>query len=252
MSSINYHDRFFRAVSNTEAGEADADTRFHYRQAGNLVWATYQGGAIRFGTLTGTVDAAGRLDFAYQHVNQAGALMTGHCRSTPKLLADGRLRLHERWQWALGDRTQGESIIEEVLPAERDGVAGSARRSLQLTRLPQRFAVCRLSATSPLPNWAMHGGFLSFTRTDEELSIVCEEKFAPENIPAERGWACLKVQGPLEFGEIGILAGLARALAAAEISIFVVSTYNTDYLLVRAVQVDAAVTALMQAGYDVE
>ena len=113
---INYHDRYFVPVSNTATGEVGAGTVFHYRQQGNIVWATYEGGSILFGTLLAKVDAAGCLDMRYQHVNQAGELMTGLCRSTPEVLADGRLRLRESWQWTSGDYTSGESIIEEASP----------------------------------------------------------------------------------------------------------------------------------------
>jgi hypothetical protein len=111
---IDYHDRRFRPVVNTDNGEVSADTAFHYRQAGDVVWATYEGGPVRFGTLVAKADADGCLDMRYAHVNSDGQLMTGVCRSTPELLPDGRLRLHERWRWTSGDGSQGESTIEEI------------------------------------------------------------------------------------------------------------------------------------------
>lgn len=114
MPTITYDGRRFRAVTNAPTGEVDADTVFDYRQEGNLVWATYRGGPIRFGTLIATVDADGGLDMRYQHLNRDGALMTGVCTSTPEVLPDGRLRLHERWQWTSGDRSSGSSIVEEI------------------------------------------------------------------------------------------------------------------------------------------
>ncbi|SDL31276.1 hypothetical protein SAMN05421823_105172 [Catalinimonas alkaloidigena] len=114
MSSINYHNRRFRSVSNSDNGEVSSDTLFEYQQEGSLVWATYQGGGIRFGTLIASVDAAGNLDMRYQHMNTAGELMTGVCQSRPEWLPDGRLRLHERWRWTSGDASEGESMIEEV------------------------------------------------------------------------------------------------------------------------------------------
>lgn len=114
MKGIDYNDRFFAPVSNTDNGEVGSSTVFHYRQVGGVVWATYQGGDIRFGTLIATVDEAGRLDVRYSHVNRGGGLMTGRCESTPEVLPDGRLRLHERWQWTSGDGSRGESIVEEV------------------------------------------------------------------------------------------------------------------------------------------
>jgi hypothetical protein len=113
MSVINYHNRRFRSVSNSGSGEVDATTVFHYRQEGDVVWGTYTGGAITQGVLVAKVDANGRLQMRYSHVNQHGDLMTGHCDSTPERLANGRLRLHESWQWTSGDHSSGTSVIEE-------------------------------------------------------------------------------------------------------------------------------------------
>ncbi|MBC7919795.1 MAG: n-acetylglutamate synthase [Ferruginibacter sp.] len=112
--SFNYHNRTFRSVNNTGNGEVDAETTFHYRQAGGLVWATYEGGRVVYGNLLAKVDEAGRLDMRYQHLNVHGELMTGQCLSVPERLPDGRIRLHETWQWTSGDRSSGQSIIEEV------------------------------------------------------------------------------------------------------------------------------------------
>jgi hypothetical protein len=116
MPRPDYDKRRFVSVSNTANGEVDGRTVFSYRQQGDVVWATYEGGGVRFGTLVATVDSEGRLDMRYGHVNAAGVLMTGICQSTPEVLPDGRLRLHERWQWTSGDSSRGESIVEE--PAE--------------------------------------------------------------------------------------------------------------------------------------
>lgn len=114
MPRIDYDGRHFRSVSNSANGEVDAETRFTYHQQGDLVWATYTGGAIRFGTLVAIADARGRLDMRYSHVNADGELMTGVCTSEPELLPDGRLRLHERWRWTSGDYSEGTSIVEEI------------------------------------------------------------------------------------------------------------------------------------------
>ncbi len=115
---INYDKRIFRlntnSGSNSANGEVSAATVFHYHQQGDIVWATYSGGAIRFGTLVATVDATGCLDMRYQHVNERGELMTGQCHSSPTILTDGRLRLREHWKWTSGDHSAGVSEIEEV------------------------------------------------------------------------------------------------------------------------------------------
>jgi hypothetical protein len=118
-----------------------------------------------------------------------------------------------------------------------------------LSVLPGTFAVSRLPADSPVPAWALDQAFVSVTRTSDELSIVCAEEQVPMDITAERGWRALKVEGPLDFGLTGILAGLAAPLAAAGISIFAISTYDTDYLLVREERLEEAIDVLAGAGY---
>lgn len=114
MTEFNYHNRFFVGVTNSDTGEVGAKTIFHYRRQGDIVWATYEGGGIRFGTLVATVDADGCLEMRYQHVNQNNELRTGKCFSTPEALPDGRYRLHERWQWTSGDLSAGQSVVEEI------------------------------------------------------------------------------------------------------------------------------------------
>lgn len=114
MGEINYDNRFFRVVNNSATGEVSSDTVFHYRQKDNVVWATYEGGAVKFGTLLAKVLASGELEMRCSHVNQTGEIMTGKCRSTPEILPSGRIRLHEKWQWTSGNFSTGESVIEEV------------------------------------------------------------------------------------------------------------------------------------------
>lgn len=111
---IDYQNRRFAALDNSENGEVSAATVFHYRQEGDIVSATYGGGEIVAGHLIARVDASGQLDMRYHHVNTAGELMTGICQTRPEVLPDGRLRLHEQWQWTCGDRSSGTSILEEI------------------------------------------------------------------------------------------------------------------------------------------
>jgi hypothetical protein len=120
--------------------------------------------------------------------------------------------------------------------------------SLTLSLLPETLAVCRLAPDAPRPDWAT-GGFLSVTRTSEELSIVCAEQNVPPSVRCEKGWRCLKVAGPLDLSLIGILAALAVPLAEARIALFAVSTYDTDYLLVKEADVERAVEVLRRAGH---
>jgi uncharacterized protein len=115
-----------------------------------------------------------------------------------------------------------------------------------LTVLPDRLAVCRLPADAPAPSWAA-GAFVSVTRTAEELSVVCAEENVPDGVTAERGWRCLKVEGPLDFALTGVLAELLVPLAKAEISVFALATYDTDHLLVREDRLEDALAALERA-----
>jgi len=124
--------------------------------------------------------------------------------------------------------------------------------SLTLSILPVPLSVCRLPAAAPIPSWALTGDFFSVTRTTAELSLVCPEASVPsDEIRAENGWSGLKVEGPLDFALVGILAGLAGALAQAGISLFAISTYETDYILVKADRLSAVVEALSAAGYTI-
>lgn len=111
---IDYHDKQFHPVSNTENGEVDHYTIFHYQQEGSILTCVYQGNVILSGHLIGIVDETGRIDMRYHHINDRMELMTGTCISTPEILPDGRIRLHERWQWTSGDNSEGYSVLEEV------------------------------------------------------------------------------------------------------------------------------------------
>jgi hypothetical protein len=114
MNKINYDNRTFKSVSNSETGEVSSETIFHYHQKDNLVWAEYAGGEIVFGSLIAKVLPDASLEMRYQHLNKRGELMTGKCFSKPEILSDGRIRLREKWQWTSGDFSAGESIVEEV------------------------------------------------------------------------------------------------------------------------------------------
>lgn len=128
---------------------------------------------------------------------------------------------------------------------------GAPVSSRSLTVLRDTFAVCRLAPAAPLPPWVGSGDFLSITRTPEELSLVCPERDVPADIQSTRGWACLKVEGPLDFSLTGVLATLAGTLAEAGVPLFAISTYDTDYLLVRENDLARAEAALTAAGHRV-
>jgi hypothetical protein len=111
---INYHNKRFRPIQNTNNGETSAETIFHYVQEGAILSAEYAGGKITKGHLIELVDEHGVIDMRYHQVNNQGELMTGVCRSVPEVLPTGKIRLHESWQWTSGDESQGSSVIEEI------------------------------------------------------------------------------------------------------------------------------------------
>ena len=118
---------------------------------------------------------------------------------------------------------------------------------LRLRVLPGRFAICRLAADAPLPAWVFHAGatHYSVTRTPHELSVVCGEDDVPPSVDrAERGWRALELCGPIPFETTGVIAGLTAPLAAAGVPVFVLSTYDTDYVLVNAQHLERARSAL--------
>jgi hypothetical protein len=122
---------------------------------------------------------------------------------------------------------------------------------MRLLLLPGLFAVCRLDPKASLPAWAITGSssLVSIIRTANELSIVCAQEDAPDDVRQERDWRCLMVEGPLDFSLTGVLSALLAPLADAGVSIFALSTFDTDYLLVRAAQLGLAVEALSAAGH---
>ncbi len=111
---VNYNNKVFKSVSNTNNGEVSSETIFRYYQEDDIVWGTYKGGSIRFGNLIAKVDEKGCLDMRYQHINIDDVFMTGVCFSKPKILDDGKIRIYEEWQWTNGDCSKGTSIIEEI------------------------------------------------------------------------------------------------------------------------------------------
>ncbi len=116
---------------------------------------------------------------------------------------------------------------------------------LTLTVMPILLAVVRLNTSCNIPLWAMEEkDFFSITKTQEELSIVCLEDKVPLDVKVEKGWRCLKVEGPLDFGLTGILSSLAQPLAEAKISIFAISTFDTDYIMIKKENFQKAVTVL--------
>lgn len=127
----------------------------------------------------------------------------------------------------------------------------SPKALLTLSILVDRFALCRLDPRAPISGWMADGEFFSVTRTADELSIVCLEKNVPSGVTSEPGWRAFKFEGPLDFALTGIVASVAEPLADAGVAIFPIATYDTDYVLVKEQQLEAAIQALNAYGHAV-
>ena len=122
---------------------------------------------------------------------------------------------------------------------------------LDLSILTERLAICRYDQGAKIPDRLTQRPFFTITRTADELSVVCPEQYAPREALCERGWRALKLEGPFAFELTGILAAVATPLAEAEIGIFAIATYDTDYVLVKAAQFERAVGVLEDRGHRV-
>jgi uncharacterized protein len=125
---------------------------------------------------------------------------------------------------------------------------------LQYRVLVEQLAVCRLAAEAHIPDWALQGGFFCVMRTPDELSIVCANDLCPadplpQRASAERGWLALKLEGPFPFLMTGVLASFVQPLAEAQIPIFAISTFDTDYVLIKRAHIEQAVLTLAAAGH---
>lgn len=135
---------------------------------------------------------------------------------------------------------------------DADAVAIEPIRHLPLIVVDGTFAICRLGAGATIPAWTTTSQIFSITRTGDELSVVCLQDTVPEGVQCERGWRCIRVAGAMPFTLVGVLASLTGPVAAAGVGVFVVSTFDTDYLFVKEAEFRAAVAALRGAGHLVE
>ncbi len=110
----SYHGKRFRSVSNSNNGEVSDETTFSYQQQGRVISAEYQGGEIKKGNLLGQVDQEGTIIMQYQHWNIRDEFRSGRCISVPEVLPNGKIRLHESWEWTSGMEGSGTSIVEEI------------------------------------------------------------------------------------------------------------------------------------------
>ncbi|MBI3914428.1 MAG: ACT domain-containing protein [Chloroflexi bacterium] len=123
---------------------------------------------------------------------------------------------------------------------------------LTLSLLPETFAICRLPPSVEISAWATRGNFFAITRTRDELSMVCPQSNMPDETKCERDWRALKVEGVMDLSLVGVLASLATPLAYAGIAIFAISTFDTDYLLVKEANLARTIQVLREAGHQVE
>jgi len=119
------------------------------------------------------------------------------------------------------------------------------------TILPETFAIVRMTPSEEIPRWVAGGPFVSITRTSDELSIVCREAAIPAGTHADRGWQCLKLEGPIPLSTVGVAAEFTTILAKAGVSVFPIATYDTDYVLLKGDSLARAEDALRSAGHSV-
>lgn len=119
----------------------------------------------------------------------------------------------------------------------------------KLEKIDGQFAVCKIAQTPAVPDWA-HGEFVQLSYSENECTVVCEQENVPVDIVCEKDWICFRIAGELQFDQIGIIADVSRVLAEAKISVFAVSTFDTDYFLVKSDKLKDAINCLISNGYD--
>ena len=140
--------------------------------------------------------------------------------------------------------------ISIVLKKERMKIK-MVEKILTMKLLKEKYGVCRLDKSELIPEWAMESDFFSITKTLDELSIVCSKDSIPNSVKCENDWRILKIEGPLDFSLIGILASISVILAQNAISIFAISTYDTDYILVKNKDINNAISSLIKERYEI-
>jgi hypothetical protein len=127
----------------------------------------------------------------------------------------------------------------------------SSARALRLVELPGMFAICCLSLDSELQMWFLSDPFFAMVRSDDALTIICDQEKVPAEVQQERGWRALKIEGTFDFTETGILESVLKPLAEAGVGIFAISSFATDYVLVKEESFEVARHALETVGHAV-
>ena len=124
-------------------------------------------------------------------------------------------------------------------------------KQLKLRQLPDTYGIARLEASSPIPPWADGAGFISISRTEDELSIVCQQTRILDSVPSSLNWVCFKFVGPFAFDETGIVASVVTPLSTGGIGVFVVSTYDGDHVLIKSQDLEQSKTLWENAGHTI-
>jgi hypothetical protein len=123
------------------------------------------------------------------------------------------------------------------------------RHQLKFRWLPGTYAIVRLAPDAPVPGWATKGDFISITRTADELSVVCPTDNLPSDVHSPQRWICLKLEGPFQFSQTGVLLSFIEPLSTKDVPIFAISTYDTDYVLIQE-EFAWAIDVLREAGHE--
>jgi hypothetical protein len=126
------------------------------------------------------------------------------------------------------------------------------KRQLKLSLLNETYGICAFESDAPIPDWAVAASLCSITRTEKELTVVCSQKIIPADIKHDCDWKCFRIDGSFDLNQIGVISSLAAPLAQAGISIFVISSYDTDYILVKDEKVEQAVAMLNDNGHSID
>ncbi len=122
-------------------------------------------------------------------------------------------------------------------------------RQLNLSLLKDKYAVCSLPATAPIPDWALKESLVSITRTEDELTIVCRQDLIPTQYKRDLNWRCFRIDGSFDLNQTGVISSISSPLTGAGISIYVISTYNTDYFLVQEDKLNQTISILSHSGH---
>ena len=123
------------------------------------------------------------------------------------------------------------------------------QRQLQLSLLKDKYGICTLPNTAPIPDWALTQSLASITRTEKELTIVCRLEILPSQYQSGLKWRCFKIDGSFDLNQIGVISSISSPLAHAGISIYVISTYDTDYFLIQEQNLEQTISALSNSGH---